>query len=307
VDVSDADVARLAVRQHGLVTLRQLRGVGVAPGAVRQRIGSGRWHRIDRGVYRIAGAPVTWRSEVLARVLSAGPGAVASHRTAAALWDLDGCRPGAPELTIPQGRRYRRAGVRTHVSTDLHLVTPAVRDGIPTTPVGRTLLDLGAVVDRSRVHLALDDAQRRKLTDWDGVLDTLAAHARRGRDGVATLRSIVDEHDADVAVTDSGFERLVAILLVAAGLPRPVVQHRIVIGGRTIRIDLAYPAARIAIELDGGIHLRRDVWETDRPRQNAVVLEGWTVLRFTWHTYRHHPDRLVSDVRRALRRSGLAA
>ena len=69
---------------------------------------------------------------------------------------------------------------------------------------------------------------------------------------------------------------------VEAGLPRPVLQHPVELGGRRYRIDLAYPEQRVAIELDGSVHLRRDVWEADHERQKALVLAGWTVLRFTW-------------------------
>jgi hypothetical protein len=241
---------------------------------------------------------------LLAHVLSAGPGAVASHRSAAVLWELEGCRPGVPELTLPNGRRYRRPGVRTHESTDLHLVTVVRRRGIPTTPVARTLLDLGGVLHRDRVHVAIDHARRRRLTDWDALLTTLIDHARRGRNGVGTLRAILDDHYGEEAA-DSGFERLVIALLLAAGLPRPVLHHEVTVRGHTCHIDLAYPDERIAIELDGLDHLRPEVFEVDRPRQNSVVLDGWAVLRFTWRQYRDRPDEVVADVRQALVRARL--
>jgi putative AbiEi antitoxin of type IV toxin-antitoxin system/uncharacterized protein DUF559 len=296
----DDDLARLATRQHGLVTVQQARDAGATRSALRRRIEAGSWRVADRGVLRVGGAPVTWESDLLARVLSAGPGAVASHRSAAVLWDLEGCRPGVPELSIPNGRRYRRANVRMHESTDLDLVKPVRRRGIPTTAVARTLLDLGGVVDRNRVHVALDDARRRRLTDWDTLLETLTSHARRGRNGVGTLRAILEDHYGELEVTDSGFERLVTALLLGAGLPRPVLHHEVIVRGACCHVDLAYPDALVAIELDGRDHLRPEVFETDRPRQNGVVLAGWTVLRFTWKQYRHRPHEIVADVRAAL-------
>ena len=296
----DRQVAHLAARQHGLITAEQVHSMPALRPVARRRVSTGRWVKVAEGVYRIGGAPVTWTSELLAAVLAGGPGAVASHRSAGVLWGLDGCRPGLPEVTVPRGRRYRPDGVRTHQSTDLHLVHPVRREGIPTTPPGRTLLDLGAVVPLGRVHLALDDARRRGLVTWDDLLATLVAHARRGRGGVAKLRAILDEHFGEVAVTDSGFERLVVARLVQAGLPRPVLQYEVVVGGRAFRLDLAYPDERIAIELDGSVHLRRDVWEADHARQNALVLAGWTVLRFTWRDYLDRGPFLVGEVRRAL-------
>lgn len=237
---------------------------------------------------------------MLASVLAAGKGAVASHRTAAALWELDGSRRGAPEVSVPPDRWYRRPGVRSHRSVDLHRVRPVRRSGIPTTPIERTLLDLCAVAPGTAIQLAIDDARRRGLTDWDRLLHCMLLHSRRGRTGVGKLRTILDGHLAEVAATDSGFERLVYVRLVEAGLPRPVLQHEVHIGGRTHRLDLAYPEVKLGIELDGNIHLRRDVWERDHARQNALLLAGWTILRFTWRDYTDHQSRLVREVRAAL-------
>jgi very-short-patch-repair endonuclease len=299
----DMAVARLAAGQHSLVTLGQLRDVGATRRQVRTRIDREQWSMVDSSVIRINGAPVTWESQVLAAVLGAGEGALASHRTAAALWGLEGCRRGVPEISIARGHTYRRTGVRVHQSTDLDRTTATVLNGIPTTLVARTLLDLGAVVPLSKVHVALDYARRKSLTNWNVLLDTLVVHARRGRDGVGTSRAILDEHFGEVAKTDSGFERLVAIALCEAGLPAPVLQHEIRTGGRVYRLDLAYPDEMVAIELDGGHHLDRTVWEADHVKQNALINAGWTVLRFTWRDYTQRRIALIDDVKTALRRT----
>jgi Protein of unknown function (DUF559) len=201
---------------------------------------------------------------------------------------------------VARGRRYRPPKIRVHESTDLNLATVIRVEGIPTTAVARTLVDLGAVVSVRRVHVALDNARRRSMTDWDELLDTLVAHARRGRRGVGALRAILDQHYGEVEKTGSGSERLVAILLAEAGLPRPVLQHEVVHEGRTYRIDLAYPAERVAIEYDGAQHAELEVWESDHRRQNDVVLSGWTVLRYTRRMYLHEPERIVREVRHAL-------
>jgi very-short-patch-repair endonuclease len=298
---ADAAVGRLAERQHGLVTRAQAIEAGLSEKAMRHRVAAGRWLASAPGVYRLAGAAPSWESHVLGRVLVAGPGAVASHRTAAALWRLDGVRRGMPELTIDVGRRYHGPpGVRIHRSTDLHLTSPVRNEGIPTTPVDRTLVDLGAVVPGEVLHLAVDDARRRRLVDWNGLLDVLVRHARKGRRGVGPLRALLHDHAAEVAVTDSGFERLAIASLCSAGLPPPRLQHEVTIRGVRYRLDLAYPAQRVGIELDGTVHLRRDIWESDHVRQNALVLAGWTILRFTWREYTAHPSAFVAAVHHAL-------
>lgn len=296
-------VGEKAAAQHSLVTYTQLRDLGVTEDQRRRRIERGQWTKADRTVIRINGTVVTWRSQVLAAVFAAGPEAVASHRTAAVLWRLEGIRRSRPEISVPRGHRYRRDDVTAHQSTDLDRTTPTMVEGIPITQVARTLLDLGAVLPRRVVHVALDDARRRGLTNWDELLATLVAHARRGRDGVGILRRILDDHFGEVVQTDSGFERLVLISLVDAGLPTPVLQHEIRIGRRGYRLDLAYPDAMVAIELDGDIHRREDIWQADRARQNALVNAGWTVLRYTWRDYKEALDRMVREIRAALTRN----
>ena len=293
-------MAELASQQHGLVAVVQIEALGVGRSAVRHRLDRGVWASAARGVVRLGGAPITWESRLLAHVLAAGEGAVASHRSAARLWGIDAPRSDTPELTLPGTRRYRARGVTIHHSTDLDRIRPVRRSGIATTPVDRTLLDLGAIAGDRAVLVAIDSARRRKLTTWDRLLDTLVLHARRGRDGVGTLRAILDEHFGEGAVTDSGFERLVLSVLRQAGLPTPVLQHEIRLGRRTYRLDLAYPDHRLAIELDGTVHLERAVWQHDHERQNALVLAGWTVLRFTWSDYMTRRFHLINEVRSAL-------
>jgi Protein of unknown function (DUF559) len=257
----------------------------------------------DVDVYRVAGAPSTWESRVLAAILSASPDALASHRTAAALWDLEGFTRGTPEITIPRGVRYRRSTVLAHESTDLERCGIRRRQGIPLTDPGRTLLDLGRFVSDKRLLRAIESARRQRLTSWEELIATLARHARRGRAGVRRLRRVITANLHRDEITDSDFELLVLALLLEHGLPEPFVHHelRTPNGLFLAEIDLAYPALRIAIELDGGVHRRRDVFERDRPRQNGIVLEGWIILRFTWDMFVHHPEAIVAEVRAALR------
>ena len=91
-------------------------------------------------------------------------------------------------------------------------------------------------------------------------------------------------------------------VLVAAGLTAPVQQHRVRIGGRTFRVDLAYVGIKLAIELDGWeFHGSRSAFDDDRARANALVAAGWTVLRFT---SRSTDAEIVACVRAALGKSG---
>jgi hypothetical protein len=166
-------LARETIARHGLVTRQQM----VASGASRHQIldwcHAGLLQRVEPEVFLVAGHAYTWRSRLLAQCLVTG--GLASHRSAAALLALEGFQPGPPEITVTRLRTVRHRGVRVHESTDLHLMTPTTWDGIPVTPVARTLLDLGAVA-RPRVEPAVLDAVSRRLTTWPELWRTLQAH-----------------------------------------------------------------------------------------------------------------------------------
>jgi len=294
----DETIAGLARQQHSIFTGAQAVEAGVSRKMLRSRLVRGSLVLVDRDTYSIAGARLTWEGRVLGLVLAAGPGAIASHRAAAALWGIEGFNKGTPELTVPRGKRFRRADAVVHESTDLQLAGVRRRAAIPVTDPGRTLLDLARRTGDERLSRAIESARRQNLTSWKELIATLARHARCGRPGIVRLRRVIAEGVHRDEITDSDFELLVLVLLVERGLPEPVLHHRVIApDGRLIaEVDLAYPELKIAIELDGGDHRRSDVFERDRPRQNDLVLAGWIVLRFTWRAYVDRPDQLVAAV-----------
>lgn len=296
------DLSAIARRNHAVITAASAASCGISHDRLRWATDHGALERVHPTVYRVAGAPRTWEQRVLLAVLAAGPGALASHRSAAALWGLDGSTRGVPEFVTPRHLRSRAELGRAHESTDLHLAQPTERLAIPCTGLVRTLVDLGAVVPGERLQQAIDDAIRRRLCSWEDLLHALARHSRRGRRGVGPLRAILEECYGTV-IPDSRFNRLVERLLVDSGLPQPEIEHRIVdaSGVEVARVDLAYPPQRVALELDSRrYHLSVAAFETDRPRQNRLEVLGWTVLRYTWLHYIRSPMKLVSDVSVAL-------
>lgn len=97
---------------------------------------------------------------------------------------------------------------------------------------------------------------------------------------------------------DSELETHVWEVIHDADLPAPVRRHPIRVDGRQYVIDLAYPEARIAIEVDGfGVHGGRTAFDHDRERQNALVLDRWRVLRFT---SRSTDEQIASEIHHAL-------
>jgi Transcriptional regulator, AbiEi antitoxin len=79
-------VAELAATQHGVVSLEQLRPFGLGARGAQHRAVSGRLHRVHRGVYAVGHRVLSPDGYRIAAVLASGPGAVLSHRSAAAAW-----------------------------------------------------------------------------------------------------------------------------------------------------------------------------------------------------------------------------
>jgi very-short-patch-repair endonuclease len=287
-------------RQQGLVTRAQLRSSLTdhqIDGAIERR----RLEVVFPAVYRIGGAPTTREQRVLAACLAAGVTARASFECAAALRGIDGFRLGPVVITVERARRVRLPGVVVHQSTVPDRAT--MRSGIPTASVARTLCDLTAVVHDNRVERAVDECLRRGLVTLPELHVAYESLAGRGRRRSTVMRSILEWRGPEHEPGDSPGEVRLVQLLRGAGLPRPVQQHEVRANGRTMRIDLAYPAPRIAIEFDGWTyHSSRHAFDNDRARANELEVLGWTVLRFTTKS----SDRVVvQTVRAALVRAGV--
>ena len=65
--------------------------------------------------------------------------------------------------------------------------------------------------------------------------------------------------------------------------------------------DVVFRRLRLVIEVDGReFHSKAEVFESDRHRQNLLVLRGWRVLRITWAMIQDEPDRVIAMVREAM-------
>jgi hypothetical protein len=255
-------------------------------------------------VYRLAGAPQTWHQVVMSACLTAGSGGHASHRTAARLWLLAGFESkDVIEVTTPTRRRRRIDDVIVHDTQVLGRRHTSNKDGIPVSTPARTLCDLTWRCAPWDVERALDDALRRKLTTLRSLRAVYLDLAGPGRRRSTVMRALLEARDAGFDPTGSPKAREVLEWIVDAGLPRPVVEHRVRVGRRSFRVDLAYPELQVAIEYDGwDAHRTRSSFASDRARQNELELRGWLVLRFTATSTR---DDVVRAVRAAIEaRSG---
>ena len=244
-------LAAIAQRQLGLITHDQAKQL-ITYRMIERLLDSGRWERVHRNVYRIAGYPVTYEQRVLAACIGAGSDAVASHRSAAWIWGLLDEEPDVVEIAVPRPLQHRLRDVIVHRSTDLERADTTVRQGIPVTNPMRTLVDLAAVAPVGTVARALHRALSSRLAAFDATEATLQRVARRGRRGVRVFRMLLDEQH-DNRRPAGVFEAKFSSLARRFALPVPVPELDVLADdGRWIaRVDFAYPEAKLFIELDG--------------------------------------------------------
>lgn len=297
VDGFDRRASDLAAAQHGLITTRQAADLGGDRNVVRRRVAAGHWRRRALGVYVVGGAPHTDEQDVMAAVLAAGVGAVASHRTAARLWGLVPRSERTIEVSVPVARRHDRSGVVVHRSSDLHLAAVTRISGIPVTGAARTLLDLGAVAPQ-RLRRATWAALRERVTAWDVLLRTCVRHGRRGRAGVGPLRALLAEHYGE-RTTDSTTEDVAFEILVDSGVV-PVPDKQVGVrcaDGVDVTIDFGWPRYGALLEVFGVDHLTdEDLVHLDLHRRNQIELAGHRLLIYSGRLLRRQPDQFVRDV-----------
>jgi hypothetical protein len=267
----------------GLLTMQQLRGPA--------------WRRLFRDVYICADARVDHLTLCKAAALLLPTGAALSHRSAALLHNTNILALDQPvEATAAAGLRSQ-PGLRVTRSR-LEAGDVVRRGGLPVTSPLRTAFDLARVPDLTAAVIGLDALLFRRALKVDGLRAYLDAHA--GWTGVRAAAAALALARLDV---ESPMETRLRLAIVFAGLPEPAVQYDVLDprGRFVARLDLAYPKQRIGLEYDGDHHRDRDTFRFDAVRLNRLRLLDWSVLRFTADDVLRNPDRMLAQIRAALK------
>jgi hypothetical protein len=300
----DAALARPVAHNDGLATRKQLRQLGLTDEAIDVRIEAGIFQIIHPGVFHHAATPFTERTRLRAAILAAGEGAVASHRSAAMLHGFEGVRRFRPEILIPGTRLPRLEGVTIHRTRLLPASDITVVQGIPATAKGRTMLGLGAVLPyeifESVVHTALV-TNRVQVGELIACVERVG---RRGRDGTANLRALLEGELPDERL-QSILERDLLRLIVRGGVLRPVLQHPVVLeDGTVLFLDFAWPDLMLAVEADGHRwHATPKKLEADAARSRALQRLGWAHHRYGWNDVHSRALATITELQALVPRS----
>jgi very-short-patch-repair endonuclease len=200
----------------------------------------------------------------------------ASHASAASIhgWEL-ATRPERPEVIVPRTRKVapeRRQGV--HVRW---------RDLAPGDVAGnvtshyRTVLDCARDLEFAEALAIADSALRHRDVDQERLIELALALPTTGR-----TRALRVAEQANPLAANPFESALRGISLDVPGLdlrPQLWIEER----GFRGRPDLVDRRRRLVVEADSfAFHGTRKALKRDCERYNALVVRGWTVLRFAW-------------------------
>jgi very-short-patch-repair endonuclease len=306
----ERDMRELATKQHGVVSIAQATELGARSRWRANRLDAGTWVQRTPRVLAVAGAPDTLRTVAMTAVLDAGPGAVASHRTAAVLWQLPGFTLEQQDVTRRRtvaGRASIAFEHRPRLLLPHHLTRVA---GIPTTTLPRTIFDLaGSDLSLGRLARTIDEVVTRDAAMLVALHDLLPELAARGRPGITRMRTLLDERPPGVAVAASGLERRFETILRNAG--DPPLERQIDLGGQAWvgSVDYWDRAARIVVEVDSDLHHTSLVDRVHDGLRDEALREAGAraVVRVPEEHVWHQPWLVVAAVREARKRAVEAA
>ncbi len=293
MDTSERRIAGIAARQDNIITRAQLRQAGMTERQLDWRVERGDLRRLHRGIYLTGYAPPSSRAAARAAVLACGPDALASHRSATALWGLTAA-PARPEVTVIARNPGPKPGITIHRVTAVPAEERRGLGGLPVASPVRAVIDFAAHATRGELEHVIQEAiVKRILSDED-----LQAGVERGRcrPGVALVRSVL-ALESGPGFTRSAAERALISIVNRAGLPSP--EKNVVICGQ--RVDAAWRDQRLVVEADGrGPHDHGLAFERDRRRDQILISAGWRVIRVTYRQLHDEPERVAAVIAAAL-------
>ncbi|MDQ2940065.1 MAG: endonuclease domain-containing protein, partial [Actinomycetota bacterium] len=255
------------------------------PQAIKHRTTTGRLHPVWRGVYALGRPQLTRYGRWMAAVLSCGPDAALSHESAAALWEIRAERRATIDISVPAHVARRRSGIQVHRRSSLAAGDLVRHHCIPVTTAVSTLVDLATRLPADQLEAAVNEADKRDLTNPEALrldLDGLVC-----RPGVAPLRELLDR--SMFTLTDSALEQRFLPLARRAGLPPP--QSGRYVNG--FKVDFYWPELGLVVETDGLRYHRTPAQQaTDRLRDQTHAAAGLTPLRFTRAQVRFEPGHV---------------
>jgi very-short-patch-repair endonuclease len=295
-------IATLAERQHGVVSRRQLRQVGLTDSAITARSESGYLRPLFRGTFAVGHRAPTRQSRMLSAVLACGDDAVLSHRSAAELIGLSDRRPTLIDVIPPTWSGREVQGIRWHRVRLPIGMEVEIRNGIPCTSPSRTLVDMAGSTGWRPLRELVEQATVLRLLDLEEIDRILAQGRRRGAPRLRTILSPWRSGSEPRPKLRSRLEARLLPRLAEEGLPRPQCNARLQIDSHWLEIDFLWQEQRLAIETDGEqTHGTRAAFQHDRWRDQLLTAAGYRTARITWRQVVDEPNAVIDRIARMLK------
>lgn len=225
-----------------------------------------------------------------------------SHETALVLRGAPAPHGWERSIHVSAYRPASAPRTRGVVGHRLQLRTPMHRPyrGLPVEDLSRAWVQASLLWAEDDLVAAADHL----IAPWRGLatIDSLRAEARRMRG-----RALDDVLGLVRLGSESPRETKLRLVLQRAGLPEPELNLsiRTAAGEFVARIDIAYPAWRVAVEYDGRGHAdNTEQFARDADRWDDIRDQGWYLVRILSHHLEGDGVAAVQKVRSALRRAG---
>jgi predicted transcriptional regulator of viral defense system len=178
-----------ALAQEGLFTAAQAVAAGYSTSLVRHHVHTGRFIRVQRGIYRLRHFPAGTHEDLVAVWLWSEQTGLFSHHTALSLHDLSDVMPSKIHLTVPSSWRKRR--VHAPPGVVLHFGDTSAQDrswfeSVPVTSPGHTIEDCARQgISLETLELAVAQALKRGLISREEIPNALQALDTASRRSVA--------------------------------------------------------------------------------------------------------------------------
>lgn len=258
------------------------------------------FRRLYRDIYVDSSIHPDHRDWCRAATLLLPPGGAIGLQSAAHLWSVRGLDPGPDvRVLVPPSASLRPQPhlVVRRAQLSAGDITPLF--GIPVTTPVRTAFDLARFLPPGDAVVALDAMLRQSKVSPAALLAYIESHA--WWPGVASARRAFSLADGRA---ESPMETRMRLVIVESDLPMPIAQFKIFNGRRFVaRVDFAYEEEKLALEYDGDYHRDRMAFRFDMERERELFRLGWRLLRFNADDVLRFSDRMVAEIRAALRRS----
>ncbi|MBJ7287900.1 DUF559 domain-containing protein [Williamsia sp.] len=281
----NAQLRTLLAGHDGVVTRSQALDVGLSSSAIGRLVDSGTWTRVGNGVYFATDRDMSHRARMRIACARAGTRSVLSGASAAWWHRIEPRPPRTITVTTPRTRHATELPGMQILLRDLRSEDVVERANLRVTSVPLTVLDAAAVTG-SKV---LDSALLRGQVSLEQLI---AAHRRYpGRRGATASERMLN---AAASGARSEAERILVRLLRGSGISGWVANQTVC----GYPVDVMFAEQKVIVEIDGmAFHSDAEAFQHDRTRQNVLVANGWTILRFTWADLTDRPHHVVAQIR----------